>query len=218
MNTFKFHSWLVKFSKWLILGLGLSLVSVTVAWPYVGTMYNRGDVIRVTKGDSLDSESAMTMLDAEIVGRDKERRLVTINAEQATPADREFTEVGLENPKAELDLGEGESIAVESLGGTFHREKNQLLLQGDVEMNSTDGYNIKTQEAWVSLTGNRIETDKAVSGAGPAGTMEAEGMEVDQDKGTIILKGKSKLVFDVKAHKESQAKAAELAIGQTGAN
>jgi len=74
-----------------------------------------------------------------------------------------------------------------------------------VKLTSTDGYDIQTEEAKVSLETNNFETDKYIVGFGPTGTMEAEGMEVDQENGKIILKGKSKLVFDMNAINQQKA-------------
>lgn len=205
--SFKFsiNTFIIKVTKWVFLIIGVSAVCLTVAWPYVGDIVGRGDVIKVVQMDGNGAKSALTALNTQILGRDKEQRLVEINAEQATPSDKEFTNVGLEKPKAEMALANGESLAVESVGGTYDRSNNQLLLEGDVKLTSSDGYDIQTQAAKVSLANNSFETDTAVKGFGPTGTMEAEGMEVDQTTGMIILKGKSKLVFDMKAINQQKA-------------
>lgn len=206
ISKFGFNTFLIKTSKWLFLGLGLSAMMVTLVWPYVGDVATRGDVIQVTKASGIDANSALTMVNTQILGRDREQRLVEINAKQARPSDTNFTQVGLDNPNAQIDLGDGESLAVKSSGGTFDRDTNELKLEGDVVLSSSGGYDIKTQEAKVSLTENSFETNTAVSGVGPTGTLQAEGMAVDQETGKVVLKGKSKLVFDVKAIKQQGAK------------
>lgn len=201
---FNLNTFVIRLTKWFLLGCGVLTVSSIFAWPYVGGFVGDDGRIKVTISENLGTKTALTAVNTQFLGRDSQQRLVEINAKQATPTDKEFSNVGLDKPTAAIALENGESLAVESSDGTYDRENNQLVLKGDVKLTSTDGYDIQTQEAKVSLETNYIETDKHVVGFGPTGTLEAEGMQVDQANGKIILKGKSKLVFDVKAINEQK--------------
>jgi len=89
--SFSLNTFLIKSTRWLLLGLGVFTVSSVFAWPYLGDYVGKGNRIQVTRSASLGTKTALTAVNTQILGRDKQQRLVEINAEQATPTDKEFS-------------------------------------------------------------------------------------------------------------------------------
>lgn len=171
------------------------VVALTLLWPYLGSTTGQSLKIEKTSAENTD---VLTMENATIHSLDKNKRPVQIVAEKATPRNQNLDRVGLSAPKAKVDLADGRTFNIESDTGDYIQDQNKLVLQGDVKFNNELGHSIRSESASIALDTNDVTTNTPVSGTSSQGTFQADGLIYEQNGQRIVLKGKSKLVFNMK--------------------
>lgn len=115
-------------------------------------------------------------------------------------ADRALQDMGdqlmiLEKPVADMMLESGNWLAIKSRQGAYTQESRKLLLKEDVELFHDDGYIIKTSELNVDMRAGLANTQTAIRGHGPMGTLNATGMEASTNAQTLKFIGPAKIVI-----------------------
>lgn len=150
---------------------------------------------------------------ARYEGVDTEGRPFVLTAEEATrvmPADKAGTTtidpsplegetIDLTNPRAQLleSTGTG-GLAIEAQQGRFEQGPGQLRLEGGVTLSDQTGYALDLKDADIDLLNRRAESQQPVSGKGPAGSIEASGVKVEDGGQNITFTGPAKMTFDSK--------------------
>lgn len=126
---------------------------------------------------------------------DEKAQPYTVTADRALQGSDNEDLVILERPVADMTLTSGNWIAVKAQQGAFLQETQRLLLKGDVEMFHDQGYQMQMAELHVDLDKNTAWSETDVYGQGPAGTLNAKGLQADNVQGKLIFSGPAKLIL-----------------------
>jgi len=94
-----------------------------------------------------------------------------------------------------MTLGDNEWVAVKAQQGAFDQTGQSLRLTGQVKIFHDTGYEMEGREMTVSLKDQTVTSEQPVSAQGPAGTLEAQGMEARSADSVVIFKGPATLVL-----------------------
>lgn len=187
------YSRFVGLMKVVLPALAAALVVLVVAWPHL-----RIDSDRFRLGISqfgFGQPDNLSMVNARFNGVDEKNRPFTITADLATQSSDNQNMIALELPKADMTLQDGSWLALTARAGDYDQDREQLALNGDVNLFHDDGFELHTSSALIDLADGVARGDDPVEGQGPPGTIAGEGFEV-LDKGRrIIFTGKSRLLI-----------------------
>ena len=116
-------------------------------------------------------------------GVDAHNRPYTIIAEKAIQLDKD--NIALEKIHADMVMGNGVWVALNSDGGALNMQTKQLMLKGGVDVFYNEGYEFRTDHAMVDITKGTAYADSAVEGQGPLGTLKADSFSAT-DHGQVI--------------------------------
>jgi len=102
--------------------------------------------------------------------------------------------------KAKIEAPSGLQVDISSEGGSINSTQRQSVLSGNVEVETSSGYEIFTERLTAALDGSLLETDRDVHAQGPLGMIEAGKMvleleDADSDTYLLVFKGGVKLVY-----------------------
>ena len=133
--------------------------------------------------------------------KDDKGQPYTITALRATQDDKNEDLMHLDQPKGDIQLNDGHWMAIQSKQGEFQRMNRQLLLQQDVTLFRDGGYQMTMAELHVDMNAKTAHSDSDIHGEGPAGTLEAKGLDGDSINGNLIFKGPATLTLHPEAFK-----------------
>lgn len=129
------------------------------------------------------------MLHPRFTGRDDENRAFVVVADAARKKHEEPHLVLMDQIKARV-IGENEpGLLLTAISGVFETEKRFLELTGDIQVRSSDGYNLATEAAEADLNGGVIKGDKAIVASGPIGELRADRFWVFREQQQIRFEG-----------------------------
>ena len=120
----------------------------------------------------------------------------SMTAKRALQSARDPDVVLLDGPKADITLKDGTWIAAESDKGAYRQKAESLLLEGNVRLFYDEGYEVKTEKLLVNMKENKAWSDLPIIGQGPAGTIEATGVQAEGTTGKLVFTGPAKLVLN----------------------
>ena len=114
---------------------------------------------------------------------------VTFRADKVRPDPARDGHLLAENVRAELRLNGGAVVNITSDQGESDQLEYSALLEGNVKVVTTTGYDIRTDRLNAAFDTIRAETPGPVSGTGPPGTLNAGRMVLtsEEDAGTAHL-------------------------------
>ncbi len=186
-----------KYSKFirlmrLILPLfALVIVGLVFAW---GNMSD-DNIVPVESAKAPKSIGKNELLNPRFESVDDKKQPYTITAKRAMQGEENEDYILLKEPLADIMLNSGNWVAIKSVEGGFSQDHQRLLLRGGVEMFHDDGYQMRTPILNVDLEAGTAWSEDDVSGQGPAGTIEAKGLQLDNNKGELIFTGPAKLTL-----------------------
>lgn len=126
---------------------------------------------------------------------DDKQNPYTINADSAVRDTKVPDAVDLKKPTASIEMKDGKMLNIEATNGNYAQDQSSLTLQGDVVLKDNNGYNLTTDELFFDLNDNSAKSTKPVKGTGAKGTIESEGLIIQDNGNQIIFNGKSKLIL-----------------------
>jgi len=128
--------------------------------------------------------------------RDEKNQPFNINASRAVQSARDPDLILLERPEADMTLRDGTWLAAAADRGAYQQKSEILLLEGSVRLFHDLGYELKTEKLTVSLEDHKAWSDAAVYAQGPAGTLEATGLQANSAGNQLIFTGPARLVLN----------------------
>lgn len=180
-----------------MLRLALPLVAVVMiglvmAWPQV-----EDAVEPIAEQTSVPSTIGKNeLVNPKFESRDEKGQPYTITAERAIQSARDPSVILLETPKADITMANGRWMSGEAEQGAYRQDTEKLLLKGKVRLFHDEGYELRTEKLQVDMQGRTAWSDQAVYAQGPAGTLEATGMQADSLNNRLIFTGPLKLVLN----------------------
>jgi len=176
------YSRFVASMKILLPFLALGLIALIVIWPRL----KADNTFRIGFASVSLSGSTQPGIDnARYMGTDENRQPYAITADLARISTQTEGLISLEMPKADLTLEDGSWLVLTADNGQFYEGRQQLELDGNVNLFHDTGYEIITGELRVDLKTNQAESTMKVVGHGPFGELTSVGLKLI-DKGQII--------------------------------
>lgn len=182
----------VRMMRLLLPTLALILISTVVSWPRIqGTLdpLPKEGLVPVTVGKN-------ELLRPRFQSTDKKDQPFNITAHRALQSSYDPSVVILERPMADITLKNGDWLAAEASKGAYRQKVEKLFLEGDVRLYHDKGYQLHTEKMVINLAKNQAWSDAAIYGQGPAGVLEATGMQAYSDTGQLIFTGPVRLLLN----------------------
>ena len=120
-----------------------------------------------------------------------------IEAQNATQI--ENSKAVLEKPCCEIVGSKGQQIKLKSDTGLLNQEKQTFAYEGNVQLETDDGYVFDTKKAKVDLKTQSVTGKDPIQGTGPAGNITAqEGFYLDKKSQELHFKGPTRLIIHPK--------------------
>lgn len=127
---------------------------------------------------------------------------VRVTASVVRPGIGEAGKPEAENLTAQIDLKRGGRITLRATKGELSTQSDMVFFRGDVVIENSEGYTVRTEELRSSLTKIDAETVGPVNATGPLGELEAGKMqllsETDAQNVQMIFTNRVKLIYDPK--------------------
>ncbi|HKY95200.1 MAG TPA: LPS export ABC transporter periplasmic protein LptC, partial [Kiloniellales bacterium] len=156
---------------------------------------------------SADFAQNLSMINPRFDGMDNKGRPYHLTASQAQQTDTDANEVKLVQPSGDLTLEDGTWLSLSADQGRYLRQEELLYLVGNVSFFQDEGFEMATPEALVDFRASRATGDQGVTGQGPAGLLDAEGFDFQNEGVDIIFTGKSHLTIYKISQKSKQSEA-----------
>ena len=137
------------------------------------------------------------VLNPRLLGVDNNERPFQISADMGSRVGGEDGEevYQLDQPKADITLGDGSWVALTAKDGIYRRVDRVLQLSGNVSLFHDSGTEFVTETAHVDLARRSARGDERVEGQGPFGLLESEGFRILNEGDLIVFTGKTRLTL-----------------------
>lgn len=126
---------------------------------------------------------------------DDQNQPYTVTADKATQSRSNPDILDLENPIATLTQLDKTTLSGKATKGIYEQKTQKLNLSGDVELQYSQGYTLKTQELRIDIPAQKSYSAQDVLIEGQAGTLEAKGLAGDAATGVITFTGPARIVL-----------------------
>jgi LPS export ABC transporter protein LptC len=161
----------------------------------IGPVRNPADVLPEGVMPAAAAQSKIAMIGARYGGLDDKRQPYTITAAEASRSPDSPDVVHLADPMADLTLTDGGWIAVQSRRGIYMQKEQELFLEDHVRFFHDIGYELLTEGLHMDLKTHEVRADTKVAGHGPAGAIEAQGMDFVPADDKVIFAGPAKMTL-----------------------
>lgn len=188
------YTYFIRLMRVVLPLLTVAAIAFVIAWPSL-----RNDKSAAVPADP----GGPQMLNSRYSGVDEQNRPFTITADSAIQSARNADTVDMVNPLAEMALEDGSWVALKSNSGHYNQKEGKLVLDGNVEVFHSLGYQVKTEQAFADVHSGTAWGDRAVSGHGPGGQVDALGFRIFDRGATIVFTGDSKLILRPSSSKDN---------------
>ncbi|MGN6671337.1 MAG: LPS export ABC transporter periplasmic protein LptC [Candidatus Nucleicultricaceae bacterium] len=184
------YSFYIKIIKRIFPIAAFVLVGIVFLWSHIDDFFNTPSKVKTLLAPKVAVENYL--IEPSFTTTDAQNRPVDIKADYAIQSFEDKT-AQLSKPNTHFQINPETSVTIQSKSGFFDETNNQLSYQDAVVLETSNGYNIKTDEATVTIQEKIAEGSLPVKGNGPTGDFTAEGFRVSEGGKKIELRGKSKL-------------------------
>lgn len=169
------YSTLVAKLKYIIGVVAVLLMAALIFWPL---LYNVDQPMKLTFS-AVESKVAepSRMINPRFHGMDKHNRPFNIRADEASQRDESV--ITVTNVNGEISISQERYVMLKAGSGEITMDGKNLVLMGEVNVFSSDGNEIKTDEVHADLASGIAWGRKPVFAQGPMGTLEATGFHLD---------------------------------------
>ncbi len=132
-------------------------------------------------------------------GKTRDGDLLAFTASSARPDSDDVTRTLATNLDARIDFSDGSTISFTAKTGVITSDIQQVELQGDVQIISSNGYTVQTETLITSLRETHAESVGPITGNGPAGRFSAGqailGVEPNSGGSYLLFTKGVKLVY-----------------------
>ncbi len=185
------HDRLVTFlGKALPMGVGIvaALMIITPLSPgtEVSFLLDRNKVAMI--------DERLSVSNAMYRGQDDGGRPFSLTAGEAVQRSSREGIVRMEDMMAQILLRDGPA-RISAEGGAYDIDAEVMTVDGPLRLSAADGYTMTARGVSVDLQSRMMVGDGRVEGEVPAGTFEADRIEVDIDERKISLRGNARLTM-----------------------
>lgn len=173
--------------------IALIIIGVVMSWGYVQEEQMTPIIDQAKMPQTIGKNE---LLNPRFESKDDKQQPYTITAGRALQGEDNENLIILDEPLADMMLNSGNWIAIQSVKGAYRQDNDRLLLRGDVKIFHDDGYQMMTEELHLDLAKNFAWSDQDVYAQGPAGTINAKGLQANSDDGLLVFTGPAKLILN----------------------
>ncbi|GFE64583.1 LPS export ABC transporter periplasmic protein LptC [Litoreibacter roseus] len=188
------YSRFVQWAKVLFPLLALALLSTLFLF---SRTLDPSDAIPFAEIDVEQIANEQRLADPKFSGVTGDGSEITVDAKYARPDLTNPRRLMAEEVIARIETTTGHTYVVISDHALFDDRAATLNLTGNVRINSSAGYDMRTQELLANLETTGLSTPGAVSATGPYGTIDAGRMKLTGPAGSelLVFQGGVKLVY-----------------------
>lgn len=183
----------VKIMRLVLPLAALLVVGVVMAWPRMEQA-----ITPLTPENISQTPQAITqneLISPRFEGADSRNNPYILIAQRATQSAQNPDIMLLEQPQGDIDLGDADKLLVTARKGTYRQNAGKLLLEGDVRLTHSNGYQMDTSRLSIDVKAQESRTDQPVTVTGPAAALQATGMEARNNDGLLIFTGPATLIL-----------------------
>jgi len=189
----KNRSRMVERLKYSLPGLALAILLILIGWPQIQRWaYQQQPALAQT---ALEPQENNTAVHPEYKGSDEKNQPYTITADQGTEISLE--EIYLTHPKMVMNLKTGDVVTLTSISGNLNKITNKVHLIGDVTLTHSQGYVLRTAEAWINCNEGSAYGESPIWGNGPTGAIQAKGFRLAEQGNKVSFIGETQLLLMV---------------------
>ena len=192
VNISRRYSKFVKSLRYILPLVALGMTVIVITWDEAGRR-----VAPLKKEELIPSSASIEneLLKPVFNSIDDKQQPYTVTADRAVQNRANPDIIELEKPVATLNMNSGEKIDADATTGLYEQKNQKLNLAGNVHLIHSNGYTLSTEELRVDLVTQKTYSGCDVLIEGPAGTLNATGLEGDATTGAIIFTGPAKVVL-----------------------
>ena len=189
------HSRLVKAAKVVLPFAALAILSTLFLLP------RPVDPTRAIPQFGIDIEDLASdprVTTASYAGVLEDGGALTVTAATLRTDQESFTRLNATDLVVQLDTPQGARLGARAETGRIEQGTDLMTLRGDVRLEDATGYDLRTEHLTVALDRTWLSATTPVRGAGPAGTLDAGGMELTRGGDgahLLVFTGGVKLVY-----------------------
>jgi lipopolysaccharide export system protein LptC len=176
----------------VVLAAGL-VVSTLVVWFNPLRLLSE---LPVSIGRLTVSGTKMTMTKPKLSGYTRDERRYELTANAAAQDMTNVDVVNLEEPRASLEMADGNTIKMRAVLGVFDRKEGVLTLSREIVITSTGGIDVRLDQAVIDVRNGNIVSDQPVNVKMPQGTLSGNRLEVIKSGEIVRFDGGVTMVLD----------------------
>ncbi|KIT15110.1 LPS export ABC transporter periplasmic protein LptC [Jannaschia aquimarina] len=177
------HTRLVRGTKILLPLIALSLLSTLFL---LADRVDPDDALPYAEVDVSERARDQQLTSPRVMGRTTGGTSFDLTAETARPDARDPNRLTIDMLR--LDLSGDGGATISAAAGMVNTGTRTLVLEGDVNITTTTGYEVRTERLEGALGDLRIASPGKVTGDGPLGRLTAGAMEIVESDGTQRLR------------------------------
>lgn len=180
------YSTLVAKLKYVIGVAAMLLVATLIFWPL---LYTVDQPLKLTfSGMDAKEAEPSRMINPRFHGIDKHNRPFNIRADVASQRDESV--IAVTNVNGEISVSGQRFVMLKAGSGEITIDGKNLVLVNEVNVFSSEGYEIKTDEVHADLSSGIAWGRKKVTAQGPLGSLEASGFHLDAFEEVLHFDGR----------------------------
>lgn len=189
----KAYSRFVKAMRWALPVAALGIVAIVMAWPKMEKA-----VTPVTPENVSQNQTPATqneLINPRFEGADSANNPYVLTARRAVQSTQNADILLLTKPVGDITLESQETVHIVAQKGHYRQEAGLLHLEGDVKVKHSSGYDLGTTRLMIDTKARETRTDQPVTIVGPAGTLNASGMDGRNNEGILVFTGPARLIL-----------------------
>ncbi len=189
----KTYSRFVRTMRYALPALALIIVVIVMAWPKM-----EAKITPVTPENVAQNQQPATqneLINPRFEGVDSQNNPYTLSATRAVQSTHNPDILLLDTPVGDVSLSTTEKLVITANKGHYRQNAGQLFLEGNVKAKHSTGYDLDTTRLTIDTKARSTRTDQPVKIVGPAGTLDATGLDARNAEGLVVFTGPAKMVL-----------------------
>ncbi|MFN3826515.1 MAG: LPS export ABC transporter periplasmic protein LptC [Micavibrio sp.] len=187
------YSRFVKIMRLVLPLIALALLTVVMAWPKMEKTITPMTIEDISPAEQAASRNEL--INPRFEGVDSGKNPYTLTATRAVQSQQNPDILLLDAPTGTIIMKKGEKLDIDARKGTYRQMAGNLLLDGAVNLKHSNGYVMDTEKLAIDIKTQQSRTDQPVTITGPAATLNATGMDANNETGLVVFTGPAKLIL-----------------------
>lgn len=167
--------------RWMKVALPLGALVTMAAIFLLGRSFDTGESL-LSPQDLAALGAGLRLEAPRFAGRTPAGEPYAIRADWAEPESAVPDRIRLHRPEGGIETEDGREIAGRADTGLLVRSINRLALNGNVRLDTSDGYAFRSRRVVIEFSERVARSDDPVTLTGPEGRLEAGSMRIEQGR------------------------------------